>query len=295
MAAGLGACAADEESVVPSHALDDDAITIASFDFVESELLATVYAEVLRDHGYEVELELGVAPRELLLPALAEGIVEMVPEYAGTALQFVSVGTAQPASDPGVTHDALVDALAVDARIVAFDPSPAQDANAIVVTEETALRHGLRTISDLRAVAGELTFAGPPECPSRPFCLGGLQSHYGLDFGEFLPLDAGGPMTRAALREGHADVALLFSTDSTIGRGSFVELEDDLHLQPAENVTPLVHHSVADRWGDELREVVRDVSRRISTEELRGLNLRVASGSTVDEAVESWLRSEGLA
>jgi osmoprotectant transport system substrate-binding protein len=115
-----------------------------------------------------------------------------------------------------------------------------------------------------------------------------------LDFGEFLALDAGGPVTRRALRQGHADVALLFTTDPSIGVGGFVELVDDLGLQPAENVTPLVHRDVVARWGGDFEAVVDDVSRRLSTAELRGMNLRVNAGATVDDVTEFWLRSEGL-
>jgi osmoprotectant transport system substrate-binding protein len=277
-----------------TNAAGDDAVTVGSFDFAESEVLATLYAEVLEMHGYDVDLQLAVGPRELLLPALARGLIDVVPEYAGTALHFVSTGRDVPAADPATTHEALVDALAADGRVVALAPSPAQDANAIVVTERTAEELGLETISDLIPVADRLTFGGPPECPSRPFCLQGLESRYGLDFGEFLALDAGGPVTRRALRQGHADVALLFTTDPSIGVGGFVELVDDLGLQPAENVTPLVHRDVVARWGDDFEAVVDDVSRRLSTAELRGMNLRVNAGASVDDVTEFWLRSEGL-
>jgi osmoprotectant transport system substrate-binding protein len=217
-----------------------------------------------------------------------------VPEYAGTALQFLSTGTAVPEADPAATHDALVKALAGDGRIVAMAPSPAQDANAIVVTQRTADEYGLQTISDLIPLAGELTFGGPPECPSRPFCLLGLEKVYELRFGEFLALDAGGPVTRKALRAGHADVGLLFTTDPSIRTGGFVALVDDLGLQPAESVTPLVNVHVVQRWGDDVARVLHEVSRRLSTDELRGLNLRLNRGAAVDEVAEYWLHNEML-
>jgi osmoprotectant transport system substrate-binding protein len=289
------ACASDTESGdPPASALGNDSVTIASFDFAESEVLATLYAEVLEMHGYAVELQLGAGPRELLLPALSDGLIELIPEYAGTALQFVSMGAGVPEADPDATHAALADALAVDGRIVALAPSPAQDANAIVVTEATAEMYGLENISDLIPVAPELTFGGPPECPSRPFCMMGLKREYGLDFGEFLSLDAGGPTTRRALRQGHVDVALLFTTDAAIRTGGFVELVDDRGLQPAENVTPLVNAEVLERWGDDIAAVIGDVSRRLSTEELRGLNLRMNGGESAAETADAWLRNEGL-
>ena len=60
----------------------------------------------------------------------------------------------------------------------------------------------------LKAVAEHLVLGGPPECPSRPLCLPGLQKTYGLTFERFEPLDAGGPITVAELDSGLIDVAM---------------------------------------------------------------------------------------
>lgn len=193
LALAASSCANTARIDLASTALGDDSITIGSFDFAESQVIASIYGKVLEMNGYDVDLQLAVGPRELLLPALASGLVELVPEYSGTALQFISAGAAVPQADPDATHDALVDALAPDGRILALAPSPAQDANAIVVTQRTADEFGLVTISDLIPIADQLTFGGPPECPSRPFCLLGLETVYELRFGEVLALDAGGP------------------------------------------------------------------------------------------------------
>ena len=121
-----------------------------------------------------------------------------------------------------------------------LDYASAQDRNEIVVTRRTAQRFDLHTISDLRPVASDLDFGGPPECPSRPHCLQGLESLYDLHFASFHPLDAGGPLTVAALKEAQIDVGLMFTTDPQISRNGFVALRDDRHLHPAENVVPVV-------------------------------------------------------
>ena len=54
--------------------------------------------------------------------------------------------------------------------------------NALVVTQETADKFGLTTISDLATVTEQLTLGGPPECPERPFCILGFEEVYGLTF-----------------------------------------------------------------------------------------------------------------
>ena len=289
----LPACSANPNGGAPIDASRDDAVTVASFDFAESELLAEVYSQTLEGGGYEVERAFGLGPRELVAPALADGLVELVPEYAGTALQFVSLGTEAPARDAPTTHAALVDRLE-GTDITALAPAPAQNANAFVVTRATAERHDLAALSDLAAVASELTFAGPPECTTRPLCLVGLEEVYGSSFGEVVSLDAGGPLSRQAITSGAVDVALLFTTDPAIATERLVELVDDRGLQPAENITPLVRTEVLERWGPDIAERIDAVSRHLTTEVVRDLNDQVANGEPAAVAAD-WLDAEGLA
>ena len=290
----LGGCASQPAGDGGRGALGDDAITVASFDFPESELLARVYGQALQAAGYAVEFEISLGPREFVQPALARGLVELVPEYAGSALQFVTLGRSRPTSDIEATTAALDGAL--DERgLVACDAAPAQDANAVVVTRTLADRLSLDEISDLRSVAPDLTFGGPPGCPDRPFCLGGLGATYGLEFARFVPLDVGGPLTHQALDRSHVDVALLFTTDPGIAADDLVVLADDRALQPAENLVPVVHRAVVDRWGAPVVDVVDAVSARLTTDGLSALNARVAAGDPTQVVAADWLRTEGLA
>jgi osmoprotectant transport system substrate-binding protein len=286
--AGCGGGASDRP---PASALGDDTITVGSFDFAESRLLAEIYSQALEGARYPVHRALSLGPREFVGPALSRGLIEVLPEYAGTALQFLSLGAARPSVDTAATHATLVQTL--DGRPVqALAPSPAQDANTFVVTAEVAQHYGLRTVSDLAPVASQLTLGGPPECPSRPTCLPGLGRVYGLAFEHFVALDPGGPISRQALLAGDVDVALLFTTDPAITREHLVELVDDRHLQPAENVTPLVRTELVDRWGAGVTAVLDDVSRRLTTKALREMNGAVESGMDPAAVAASWLAAE---
>jgi osmoprotectant transport system substrate-binding protein len=290
LATALAACdsSPQERSTQPA-VTTDDRITVASFDFPESNLIAELYSQALEGGGFTVERTYGVGPRELVGPALLRGLVEVVPEYAGTALQFVTLGTSTPSQDVTGTHDELVAALA-ERPVTALEAAPAQNANTFVVTLETAAQYELRTLSDLAPVAGQLVFGGPPECAARPLCLLGLQETYGITFGEVVRLDVGGEATRHALATGAIDVGLLFTTDPALLRGSFLELDDDRGLQPAENVTPLVRTEVIDRFGPSVASILDSVSERLTTEELRRLNANLAiEGADLASVARRWL------
>jgi osmoprotectant transport system substrate-binding protein len=287
------ACGASPDAERTS-VLEDDAISVASFDFPESTVLAEIYAQALEAAGFRVDRELGLGPRELVEPALQRGLVELVPEYAGSALTFVTLGDAPPTSDREATNRALVEALA-PRGLSALDPAPAQDQNGFVVTRATATRYGLQTISDLAPVASSLTFGGPVECPRRPLCLQGLESRYGLSFKGFVALDASGPLTAAALAEGQVDVALMFTTDGQIAQNDFVPLEDDLGLQPAENVTPVVRTDTVRRFGPRLIDVLNAVSAELTDRALRVLNAQVGFQRIEPaDAARAWLLAHGF-
>jgi osmoprotectant transport system substrate-binding protein len=287
----LAACVG---SGAPSEdARGDDAITVASFDFPESVLLAEIYSQAIEGAGFRVEREAALGPRELVMPALLQGLVEFVPEYAGSGLQFLA-GDGSTSPDHEINHERFAERLgALD--VTALDASPAEDQNGFAVTAETAQRYGLRTLTDLARVSHQMVFGGPPECLRRPFCLPGLEQTYGIEFGDVISnLDAGGPRTVSALAEGTVDVALLFTSDAAIDLNDFVLLEDDRSLQPAENVTPIVRTGVLDRFGTTLAETVNAVSALLSTDELRTLNAEVASGATPRGIAARWLASNGL-
>jgi len=291
LAFALAACIGS--STPAEDARGDDAITVASFNFPESVLLAEIYAQAIEGAGMRVEREPSLGPRELVMPALLQGLVEFVPEYAGSGLQFLA-GDGSTSPDDEINHQRFAERLGT-LDVTALDASPAEDQNGFAVTAETAQRYGLRTLSDLATVSRALVFGGPPECTRRPFCIPGLERSYGITFGQvFSNLDTGGPRTVSALAEGTVDVALLFTSDGAIDLNDFVLLEDDRDLQPAENVTPVIRTGVLDRFGPPLADTVNAVSALLSTGELRTLNAEVARGATPQQIARAWLASNGL-
>ena len=276
---------------------DDDGrppIVIGSFDFAESRILAEAYALVLEDAGYPVERLESVASREIMEPALEQGLVDFVPEYQGTVLTFLNLGRTTGDWNPQETHELLTNRFG-GRRIDVLDYARAENKNEVVVTQRTASRYDLETISDLRRHAPNLVFGGPPECPARPQCLLGLEERYGLEFEAFQPLDVGGTLTVAALEGEEVDVATLFTTNPEIAAKGFVVLEDDLNLQPSENVVPVIRAEITQTYGGDFERIVNSVTEQLSTAALRQLNGEVEiEGEAPAEAAREWLVQEGL-
>lgn len=270
---------------------DGEPIAVGSFAFNESVIVAEIYAQALEAEGFEVERRLNLGNREVVKPALESGEVDLVPEYVGTLAGFLG---ATPTSDSESTWNDAKTAFE-ESGVTLLQYSPAQDKNAYVVTAETASEYGLSTVSDLQPVAGELIFGGPPECPEREFCLIGLSEVYGLEFAEFVPLDAAGPITIAALDGGEIDVALLFTTSGIIADRGWVSLEDDMGLNPAENLVPAIRTDVVESYGDDLTDLLNRVSEALTTEDLTEMNKRADIDQEDPAALATeWLTDNGF-
>jgi osmoprotectant transport system substrate-binding protein len=265
-------------------------ITVAGFNFAESGILANVYGGALKGEGWTVNYKLNLGSREVVEPALERGDIDLYPGYAATELEFINKGKGEATPDPAQTVAKLNSYLAPK-NLKALDASPAADENAFAVLKSG--RYGSYTkLSDLTSVASQMTLGGPPECPQRPFCQAGLEKTYGLRFKAFKPLDAGGPLTKAALDKGDIDIGLVFSSDSAYSTGKYVQLQDDKHLQNADNVVPIGRTKVLT---SDATSVLNRVSSKLTTDALIQMNKKSdVDKQDPDQIAADWLKSNGF-
>lgn len=268
-------------------------VKIGSTNFYEQGILAEAYAQVLENSGYTVERKFNLGNREIVEPALESGQIDLDAEYLATLLTFLDK-TAKASTDPAATAKSLQTAL--DAKkLTVLDYAAATDQNGFVVTKETAAKYNLKKLSDLAAVGGQLVLGGPAECPSRPFCQAGLKSTYGITFKDFKPLDAGGPLTVAALEGKQIDVGLLFTSDPGIVAKGFVLLEDDKHLQLSDNIAPVVRNDLLAKDDGTIKKLLNSVSAKLSQDELNGMNKLVSvDKKDPKDVAKDWLKKQGL-
>jgi osmoprotectant transport system substrate-binding protein len=290
LAALVGAACGGADEPATRQPSADDGVRVASFDFRESVLLAELYAEMIESTGTPVVRIGAVGPREITMPALEQGLVDVVPEYLGTALRWFGAVEQIPDREPALAE---LGRRLEPLGLVALEAASAQDVNVIVVATSTAERHDLTVISDLAPLAAGMRFGGPPECPDRPLCLIGLEAVYGLRFDEFVS-QRSQPFTAEALLRGEIDAGLMFSTDPAVTTRGLTVLDDDRRLQPPEHVVPVVRTDALDRWGADVATALDRLSRALTTSTLRLLNRRVDRGAAVEQVAGDWLRAAGL-
>ncbi|KLI96977.1 ABC transporter substrate-binding protein [Streptomyces albidoflavus] len=297
----LAACATgpslEDQGEVTAPPGDSSRLTVGSAGFTESDLLAQMYALLLRRAGYETEL-ITVANRELYEPALESGRVDVVPEYAATFADWLNAKENGPDADPVGSPDLATTMkalrrLAAPRGLTVLDAGKAVDQNAFAVTRAFAAEHSLRTLSDLGASGIPVRLAAGDECVSRPYCLPGLEKTYGIDVTAVDPKGVGTTQAKRAVQSGQDQMVLTTTTDATLDAFGLVLLEDDKKLQNADAVVPVVNRARA--GSRRVARALDTLAPVLTTADLAGLNRQVDSWRRLPEDVaRAYLEEKGL-
>jgi osmoprotectant transport system substrate-binding protein len=261
---------------------EGDPIVIGSQAYYSNEIIAEVYAQVLEDAGYTVDRQFSLGQRDVYVPALLAGEVDLFPEYTGNLLQYFDPSASQTAADE--VYQALTAAL--PEGLTALAMSPASDQDSYNVTAEFAAANGLVSIADLARISG-VKLGGAPELAERPYGPNGLRSTYGVT----VEFEATGDTTVEALVAGLVNMANVYSADPRIQQLGLVTLADPAGLFLASNVVPIASAAVDQR----ARNLISQVSREMSAEELVALNVRsVDEKLSAAQIAREWLVSKGL-
>jgi osmoprotectant transport system substrate-binding protein len=199
-------------------------VVVGAANFSENQILANVFVDVLKAAGFDATVK-PVTSRDVYGPALEAGQLQVMPEYVGTLTEYFNKKANGPNAAPAASSDlqktlTALRGFAAKKNLKVLEPAQAADQNAFAVTKTFATAHNLHTLSDLKTYSGPLVLGGPPECPTRPFCQPGLEKTYGLHFTGFVSLDAGGPLTKTALKQGRVQLGLVFSSDGSLSPAS---------------------------------------------------------------------------
>lgn len=282
LAAGCGGQEADRR---PSAREPIRELTVGATQSPESQIVAQMYIRILEDAEYEAEFAVDYPAGADLLAALESGEVHVAPLYLASLAREMDP-QAELSGDPQEVR-ALVEPLLEERGLVILDPAEVNSGEALVVSEEMAAEHGLRTVGDLAGVARNMTLGAPSECEEDPTCLVGFREVYGIEFEGFNAVDD----AAAALEKGAVDVAFLPSTSPRIREERWVVLEDDLGLQPAENVTPVVRKEA---FSAETASLLNAVSASLDAAELTVYNRSIEFGEAPGTVAILHLNNERL-
>lgn len=282
----LTACG-DGDDPLASDGGDKGTVVIGSQAYYSNEIIAEIYAQALEADDVEVERQFQIGQREVYLPEIKSGAIDLFPEYTGPLL--LALDDKATATKPDEVYTALGEALPDGLRLL--DQSPATDQDSYVVTREFADKWGITTIEDLNKVTDKMLFGANSEAESRPNGPKGLKKAYGVDV-TFTPIeDSGGPLTVKALKDGDIQIGLIYTADPSIKKNDLVTLEDTKGLFLASAVVPVASDDVS----DDAAGIIDKISAALSAEDLIALNARsVEEKLPAATIAKDWLEDEDL-
>jgi osmoprotectant transport system substrate-binding protein len=277
---------------------DKGSVVVGGQDFTEMQVMASIYQQLLENEGYTVETKL-VTTRDVYLPELSSGNVDIVPDYLAGITDYLNTEKNGPDAEQVSSNDvdatvAALEPLAEEQGISILPPSDATDQNAFFVSQEKADANGLKTLSDLAALGKPIKLGAPPDCEGRADCEGGLTGVYGFDITEIVPLDFGSSQVKDAVAKGEVDLGETGTTDASLADLGLVLLEDDKGIQPAQNLTPAVNSDfLADN--PDLEDLFNELSAALTTEDLAAMNLKVdLERQKPEDVAQQFLEDKGL-
>lgn len=258
-------------------------VVIGSFDFDESVLLGSIYAQALEAKGVQVEEKPRIGSREVVYDQVKSGGLTLVPEYNGNLLAFID--QASTAATTEEINAALKEKLPAELEVL--DSAAAEDKDTLSITKDTQTKQSLTTMEDLAKVSKDMIVGGPPEFKKRWETR--FKDVYGIEFKQWKPT---GPTTADAIKDGSIQVGNVFSTDPKITANDLVPLEDTKNIFPAQNVTPLLNKAGAT---DEVRTTLGGVSAKLTTEGLLEMMQKISVNKDEPATVaKEWLTTNGL-
>ena len=266
-------------------------IKVGSKNFTEQYILAEMYAAILEKAGFKVERKINLGGTLIAHQALTTGEIDLYPEYTGTALSAVVKG--EMSNDAQKVYDQVKDFYASQFKLTWLKPTGINNGYVIVVREDTAKQHNLKTLSDLAKVASTLVFGGGPEFPDRKDGLPGLKRVYGAEFKEFKQFAKLG-LRYDALQQKEIDIANGAATDWKISAEKLVALADDKGLFPPYFVAPVVRQETL-AANPKIAELLEAVGPHLDNATMRTLNAQVEQDhEEAKDVAVAFLKEKGL-
>jgi osmoprotectant transport system substrate-binding protein len=288
MVALAGCASSDPLSSGDSSASGDgDTLVVGSQQYYSNEIIAELYAQALEAKGYKVDRQYQIGQREVYLPELESGKIDVFPEYTGNLLQYYDKD--ETAKSPEEVETAL--AAALPEGLTALEAAEASDQDSYNVTKEFSEENDITSLADLKDYSGTLTLGAPPENAERPYGPPGLKSVYGVDVTSTPIDDGGGPLTVKALTDGSVQLADIYTASPLIAENDLVTLEDPENMILPQNVVPIV----SDKVDSDAQDVIESVDAVLSASDLQELNSKSQTDKESSATIaKDYLTEKGL-
>src|SRR3954454_13390283 len=151
--------------VLPGCGSDDDSskaaalpgkgkppVRLATKNFTEQYVLGELYSQALRAKGFTIVLKENVGSSEIVDRALADGVIDVYPEYIGVIAQELAQSDVRPKTEAETYRRSR--AYDEKPASTVFDSTPRCDADANVLKPALARKYKLNSPADINSIGG---------------------------------------------------------------------------------------------------------------------------------------------
>jgi osmoprotectant transport system substrate-binding protein len=281
----LAACGGDDGTTVASTPESSPTVNVGRTDDPLSQLMAEIYGQGMENAGVRVGRKDPAADLDALHAALAAGSVQFVPESTVSLLDRLGVEV------PATTDEQLTainNALPAEQTVSAIASATATQV--VVCSVDTVEANSLETVSDLAAVASDITLGGTSGfATSSSFSLADLDAAYEAEF-TFVASGDNDADVVGAIADGDADCGVVSSLEPTITTESVLTLADDKSAAPVDALVPLLQARAAT---PEVLAVITQLNGLLTTEVVRALLVKLETGDqSPDVLAKAFLASQ---
>ncbi len=248
-------------------------IVVASGSYAERQIMSEMTAEMIRHYMPDVNVSVinNLGSATLVNQSLVRGDANVAGcMYTGTSL--TGELNMPPITDPKKAFKAVVDGYDQKFDCKWYDSFGFANTYAFMVTRELAEREHLTKVSDLERLKDTLKVGVDTHWLRREGDgYEAFQKIYGFSFKNMHSMELG--LVYGAVNAGEVDCVLGYSTDGRINAFDLVLLEDDRHLFPPYDASPVATHAVLQKY-PELDGVLRRMNGIITSETMQKLNRR---------------------
>ncbi len=273
-------------------------VVIVGQQFTEADVMTQMYKQLLDKAGFKTQVK-NLGARDVYINPLKKNQVQVSADYLSSMTEDLNRRVNGDKAKPVASADqqatlAQLTKLGKKFDMTPLQPAKAQDANAFAVTKKFAQAHNLKTLSDLAKLGMGIKLAAASDCPTRPECKIGLQNKYGIKITSVEPTGFGTADTKNDLAKGVVQLGQVGTTDGTLNKLGLVILSDNLHLQNAENLVPIVNSTWLTK-NPKAKDALNKLASVLTTADLTALAVKVDQNrEQASKVAQDYLKQKGL-
>lgn len=246
-------------------------IAVGGKDFTEQYVVTHLMSELIEDRtDFTVRRQIGLGGTQVCFSALQSGDLGMYLEYSGTA--YGDTLGYPPISDMDEVYNTVKMDFKEQFDLEVLGQMNFNNTYTLAVTQETAEKYELETISDLAKVADQLTIGSTLEFLNREDGVLGLAKHYDFEFKDDIGIN--GSNRYIAIDNGEIDVTNAFATDGLLKKFNLKVLEDDKNFFPPYFAIPVIREDVLEEI-PEIETIMAELGGLLTDDVMAELNYHV--------------------